>query len=65
MAARAVPGLDLTVMVANHGAEKALKKRFNVRAQSTFVGLPGQQDWARPVGESDPAAIRTAFKSAL
>lgn len=59
------PGLDLTVMVVNYDTEKELKKRFNVRAQSTFVVLRGQQEWARLVGDTDPAAIRTAFKSAL
>ncbi|PKO76425.1 MAG: thioredoxin [Betaproteobacteria bacterium HGW-Betaproteobacteria-15] len=59
------PGLDLTVLVVNYDTEKELKKRFNVRAQSTFVVLRGQQEWARLVGDTDPAAIRTAFKSAL
>lgn len=59
------PGLDLTVMVVQYDTEKDLKKRFNVRAQSTFVVLRGQQEWARLVGDTDPAAIRTALKSAL
>ena len=59
------PGLDLTVMVVNYDTEKETKKRFKVRAQSTFVVLRGQQEWARLVGDTDPAAIRTAFKSAL
>ncbi len=58
-------GLDMTVLVVNYDTEKELKKRFNVRAQSTFVVLRGQQEWARLVGDTDPAAIRTAFKSAL
>lgn len=58
-------GLAMTVLVVNYDTEKELKKRFNVRAQSTFVVLRGQQEWARLVGDTDPAAIRTAFKSAL
>jgi len=58
-------GLDMTVLVVNYDTEKELKKRFNVRAQSTFVVLRGQQEWARLVGDTDPAAIHTAFKSAL
>lgn len=62
---KAEQGLDLTVMVVNYDAEKDLKKRFNVRAQSTFVVLRGQKERARLVGDTDPAAIRTAFKSAL
>jgi thioredoxin 1 len=62
---KAEQGLDLTVMVANYDTEKELKKRFNVRAQSTLIVLRGQQEWARLVGDTDPGAIRTALKSAL
>jgi len=59
------PGLDLTVLVANYDAEKDLKKRFNVRAQSTLVMLHGQQERSRLVGDTAPEAIRTALKAAL
>jgi len=58
-------GLDLTVLVANYDTEKDLKKRFNVRVQSTFVMLRGQQERSRLVGDTAPEAIRSALKSAL
>ncbi|PKO68756.1 MAG: thioredoxin [Betaproteobacteria bacterium HGW-Betaproteobacteria-16] len=58
-------GLELTVLIANYDTEKELKKRFNVRAQSTFVVLRGQKESARLIGDTDPAVIRAALKSAL
>lgn len=59
------PALDLTVLVANYDTEKDLKRRFNVRAQSTLVVLHGQKESARLVGETGAAPIRAALKSAL
>jgi thiol-disulfide isomerase/thioredoxin len=40
-------GLDITVLVANYDTEKALKQRFNIRAQSTLVVLHGQKETER------------------
>jgi len=57
--------LDLTVLVANYDTEKDLKRRFNVRAQSTIVVLRGQKESARLVGDSSLASIRSALKTAL
>lgn len=62
---KAEPGLDLTVLVANYDTEKALKRRFNVRAQSTLIVLRGQTEWARLLGETAPESIRAALRSAL
>ena len=62
---KAEPGLDLTVLVANYDTEKDLKRRFNVRAQSTLVVLRGQQEWARLVGDTSADSIRQALKAAL
>ena len=62
---KAEPGLDLTLLVANYDTEKALKKRFNVRSQSTFVVLHGDKERARLVGDTTPDAIRAALKLAL
>ena len=59
------PGLDLTVLVANYDTEKALKQRFNVRGQSTFVVLKGDKETGRAVGETTAASIRTVLKTAL
>lgn len=62
---KAEPGLDITVLVANYDTEKDLKRRFNVRAQSTLVVLRGQQERARVVGDTTATGIRDALKSAL
>lgn len=64
-ALKAEPGLDLTVLVANYDTEKALKQRFKVRGQSTFVVLHGQQERGRAVGETSAAGIRSVLKTAL
>lgn len=62
---KAEKGVDITVLVVNYDTEKELKRRFKVNAQSTFVVLRGQHEWARLVGDTEPAAIRTALQSAL
>ena len=59
------PGLDLTVLVANYDTEKALKQRFDIRGQSTFVVLRGEKERGRVVGETSAAGIRTVLKTAL
>jgi thioredoxin 1 len=64
-ALKAEPGLDLTVLVANYDTEKALKQRFNIRGQSTFVVLRGEKERGRLVGETSAAGIRTVLKTAL
>jgi len=62
---KAEAGLDLTVLVANYDTEKDLKRRFNVRAQSTLVALHGDKETGRLIGDTTAAGIRTALKSAL
>lgn len=62
---RSEKGLDITVLVANYDTEKDLKRRFNVRAQSTLVVLHGEQETHRVVGDTSPDGIRSALKSAL
>lgn len=59
------PGLDVTVLVVDYDNERALRRRFNVRTQSTFVVLHGESERARLVGVTDEAQIRAAFESAL
>lgn len=59
------PGLNLTVLVVNYDTEKDLKRRFNVRAQSTLVVLHGQKESYRVVGDTSPGGLRGALKSAL
>jgi thiol-disulfide isomerase/thioredoxin len=59
------PGLDLTVLVADYDAERALKRQFKVNAQSTLVVLRGQKEAARVVGDTSVTGIRAALKSAI
>jgi len=58
-------GLNLTVLQVNYDTEKDLKRRFNVRTQSTLVVLHGDRESARLVGDTSETGIRTALKSAL
>lgn len=58
-------GLDITVLVVNYDTEKDLKRRFKVNMQSTIIVLRGEHEWARLVGDTSPASIRTALQSAL
>lgn len=58
-------GLDLTIFTVNYDTEKDLKKRFNVRTQSTMVVLKGSKEVARLVGDTRADGIRGALKAAL
>lgn len=53
------------VLAVNYDTEKDLKRRFNVRAQSTLVVLHGQKESYRVVGDTSPDGLRSALKSAL
>lgn len=58
-------GLDVTILKVNYDAEKDLKKRFNVRTQSTMVVLKGTKEVARLAGDTSADGIRGALKAAL
>ena len=58
-------GLDLTILTVNYDTEKDLKKRFNVRTQSTMVVLRGTKEVARLAGDTSADGIRGALKAAL
>ena len=62
---KAESGLNITVLVADYDAEKDLKRRFNVRAQSTLVVLRGDKETYRVVGDTSTQGLRGALKSAL
>ncbi len=62
---KAEQGLDLTVLAVNYDTEKALKKRFNIRGQSTLVVLHGQKETGRSLGDTNAAGLRATLKSAL
>lgn len=57
--------LDITVLSANYDTETDLKRRFNVRMQSTMVVLKGREEAARVVGEKSAEGLRKALRSAL
>jgi thioredoxin 1 len=59
------PGLELTVLVADYDNEKDLKKRFNVRGQSTLIVLKGDKEITRLIGDTSANGIRTALKAGL
>ena len=57
--------LNLTVLVVNYDKEKELKRKLNVRTQSTLIVYKGSVEKARLAGETAPDKIKTALKSAL
>jgi thioredoxin 1 len=62
---KAEPGLNLTVLRADYDAEKDLKRRLGVRAQSTLVVFKGRQEVARLIGDASTDGIRGALKAAF
>ena len=62
---KADKALAITVFVVNYDTEKALKKQFGVRTQSTIIVFKGKHETARLAGESDVEQIRAALVSAL
>lgn len=61
---QAEPGLDVTVLVVDYDSEKALRKRLNVRTQSTLVVFRGAMETQRVGGVTDPAGLRAALATA-
>jgi thioredoxin 1 len=57
--------LDVTILTANYDTEKDLKRRFNVKMQSTLVVLKGNRETARLSGDSTADGLRKALQSAL
>ena len=57
--------LNLTVLVVNYDKEKLLKRKLNVRTQSTLIVYKGRIEKARLAGETSPDKIKTALQSAL
>lgn len=62
---KADKALALTVFVVNYDKEKALRKQFGVRTQSTIIVFVGKVEAARLAGESAEQKIRAALASAL
>lgn len=62
---KAESGLALTVLAVNCDTERALKRQFNIRTQSTLVLLHGQKEVGRSINETTAAGLRAALKTAL
>ena len=56
---------DVTLLVVDYDAEKPLRKTLNVRSQSTVIVYKGDKQTAMVAGETEPAALQRALKSAL
>lgn len=57
--------LALTLLVVDYDKERELKRRLNVRAQSTLIVYRGKTERARLAGETSPQKLETALRSAL
>lgn len=62
---KADKALALTVFVVNYDKEKALRKQYGVRTQSTIIVFIGKVEAARLAGESEEPKIRAALSAAL
>jgi len=62
---KAEPGLNLTVLAVNFDTEKELKRKFNIRSQSTLVLLHGHKEVGRSINDTTAAGLRAALKTAL
>lgn len=62
---KADKALNLTVYVVNYDKEKALRKQYGVRTQSTIIVFIGEVEAARLAGESAEPKIRAALAAAL
>jgi thioredoxin 1 len=58
-------GLDMVLLVADYDREKDLRRNLNVRSQSTLVVFRGSAEKTRVGGETDPAKLRAALRTAL
>lgn len=57
--------MNITVFVVNYDKEKALRKQYGVRTQSTIIVFIGKVEAARLAGESAEPKIRAALSAPL
>lgn len=57
----AVPG---TLLIVDYDNERALRKKMNVRGQSTVISFKGSSEKARLAGETDVKALRAVIDAA-
>jgi thioredoxin 1 len=56
---------DVTLLVVDYDKEKPLRRALNVRNQSTVIVYKGDKQTVLVAGETEPAALQRALKSAL
>ena len=56
---------NVTLLQANYDTEKALKKKMNIRTQSTFVVFKGKTEVARSAGVTDADKIKAILAAGL
>lgn len=57
--------LAVTLLVVDYDKEKDLKRKLNVRAQSTLIVYRGKVETARLAGEAAADKLKAALRSAL
>ena len=55
----------LTLLVVDYDKERELKRKLNVRSQSTLIVYRGKAETARLAGETSPDKLKAALRSAL
>lgn len=58
-------GFALTLLVADYDKERELKRKLNVRSQSTLIVYRGKLEKARLAGETSAEKLKAALRSAL
>lgn len=56
--------VDLPIYVADYDKERELKRKLNIRSQSTLVVYRGAEEKARMAGDTDAGKIRALLKKA-
>lgn len=62
---KADPALRLTVFIVNYDKERAMRKQYGVRTQSTLIAFKGRNETGRIAGVTDPDTLRGTLASSL
>ncbi|MEW6689158.1 MAG: thioredoxin family protein [Pseudomonadota bacterium] len=57
--------LALTLLVVDYDKERELKRKLNVRVQSTLIVFRGKAERARLAGETSEEKLKAALRAAL
>lgn len=59
------PGLDMTILKVDYDRNQELRRRMQVRAQSTLIVYRGKIEKGRSAGVTEIDALRAALQAAL